>query len=525
MEKVARIYEENREKVPELAKECVTFFTSWIMSPFFSGVYPLDLSLVTYNFVFAIVSFQSSQRDRSEIATETIPGVTPLCCPNGHRIRPIGGVLAGYGCKCDGRHRPGGCLSGMTTLMRSTDGAVLYHCSECTYYLCQRCFVRALRVQNNKRAGAIVMFNFAYTWYQADLDRKPEFQKILKLINLESMTVKELVTDVYDKQVIPADTLIKALKRIVTDEEPKPRSLFSGSSNSALFGKFATHKISNLQASSKTSFQKINFGILLDERCADDVRFAVGSVGKIFGANRGILAVRSAVFDAMLFGRMLESSDDATIQIPDVEPDVFEAMLRFIYTGQLVVSAEIYPGMMYAIDKYLISDAQPLLLSALAGILTAHTAVGLLNGVRGKFEAATEKIVSFIWSKTRMWWAEFASGLDLKSWEHLLDPKQIRDEPWIFAQIVKCGVKMEKSEISNLVKKLDFRKLSVPFISKEVRASGVFSDDELFEILANRNIPDIQAVTGTMNIPFKAKVSEPDKQGRMQVFASISATV
>eukprot|EP01083_Nonionella_stella_P127653 386656_1 len=141
---------------------------------------------------------------------------------------------------------------------QSTDGAVLYHCSECTYYLCQRCFVRALRVQNNKRAGAIVMFNFAYTWYQADLDRKSEFQKILKLINLESMTVKELVTDVYDKQVIPADTLIKALKKIVTDEEPKPRSLFSGSSNSALFGKFATHKKSNLPASSKSSKKSIS---------------------------------------------------------------------------------------------------------------------------------------------------------------------------------------------------------------------------------------------------------------------------
>eukprot|EP01083_Nonionella_stella_P297646 1010638_1 len=177
--------------------------------------------------------------------------------------------------------------------------------------------------------------------------------------------------------------------------------------------------------------QKVKLGILFDERWAEDVRFSVGSAGKVFGANRGILAVRSAVFDAMLFGRMFESSAGVTVQIPDVEPDAFEAMLRFIYTGDLEVDAAIYPGLMYAIDKYLIWEGQRLLLSALAGILTAHTAVSLLNGVRGKFGAATEKIVSFIWSKNRMW-AENASGLDLKSWEHLLDSKQIRDEPWIY---------------------------------------------------------------------------------------------
>eukprot|EP01083_Nonionella_stella_P297645 1010637_1 len=231
--------------------------------------------------------------------------------------------------------------------------------------------------------------------------------------------------------------------------------------------------------------QKVKLGILFDERWAEDVRFSVGSAGKVFGANRGILAVRSAVFDAMLFGRMFESSAGVTVQIPDVEPDAFEAMLRFIYTGDLEVDAAIYPGLMYAIDKYLISDAQPLMLDALDRILSDNTAVGLLNAVRGKFESATDKIVRFIYIKSEVWWGQYASGLDFKSWEHLLDAQRSRDESMIFSRIIEQKGSLDGPEIKTLVQMLDFSKLPVPFIATTVRASGVFTDDEIFEILGN----------------------------------------
>ncbi|XP_037443745.1 BTB/POZ and MATH domain-containing protein 3-like [Triticum dicoccoides] len=62
-----------------------------------------------------------------------------------------------------------------------------------------------------------------------------------------------------------------------------------------------------------------------------DVTFEVGH--ETFAAHRCVLASRSAVFMAELFGPMKEgiAIDDA-IQIQDMEPNVFKALLNFVYT-------------------------------------------------------------------------------------------------------------------------------------------------------------------------------------------------
>ncbi|CAN6373103.1 unnamed protein product [Urochloa humidicola] len=63
-----------------------------------------------------------------------------------------------------------------------------------------------------------------------------------------------------------------------------------------------------------------------------DVKFKVG--GKKFRAHRNILAVRSSLFMAELYGKMKEKKA-ARIPIKDMEPTVFEAFLHFIYTDSL----------------------------------------------------------------------------------------------------------------------------------------------------------------------------------------------
>jgi speckle-type POZ protein len=63
-----------------------------------------------------------------------------------------------------------------------------------------------------------------------------------------------------------------------------------------------------------------------------DVTFRVG--GRAFHAHRMILAARSPVFKAMLFGPMMEK-DTRSIEVDDVEPDIFEMLLHFIYTASL----------------------------------------------------------------------------------------------------------------------------------------------------------------------------------------------
>lgn len=55
---------------------------------------------------------------------------------------------------------------------------------------------------------------------------------------------------------------------------------------------------------------------------------------KKFKAHRCILAVSCEYFDAMFKGSFKESTDEE-VEITDIEPDVFEVILQYIYTNQL----------------------------------------------------------------------------------------------------------------------------------------------------------------------------------------------
>ncbi|KAJ4767978.1 BTB/POZ/MATH-domain protein [Rhynchospora pubera] len=71
---------------------------------------------------------------------------------------------------------------------------------------------------------------------------------------------------------------------------------------------------------------------LLESKEGADVTFVVK--GESFKAHRCVLAARSSVFRAELFGCMREKWTD-TITIHDIEPPVFKSMLCFIYSDSL----------------------------------------------------------------------------------------------------------------------------------------------------------------------------------------------
>ncbi|CAL5070115.1 unnamed protein product [Urochloa decumbens] len=71
---------------------------------------------------------------------------------------------------------------------------------------------------------------------------------------------------------------------------------------------------------------------MLKDRESADVTFSVG--GQLFPAHRCVLAARSPVFRAELFGPMKEKAT-RHIKIDDMEPSIFEALLHFIYTDSL----------------------------------------------------------------------------------------------------------------------------------------------------------------------------------------------
>ncbi|CAO2184337.1 unnamed protein product [Urochloa humidicola] len=75
-----------------------------------------------------------------------------------------------------------------------------------------------------------------------------------------------------------------------------------------------------------------DLGFLLESDTGTDVSFIVK--GETVQAHRAILAARSPVFKAELFGTMSDATSPS-ITLQDIEPEVFKAMLLFVYTDEL----------------------------------------------------------------------------------------------------------------------------------------------------------------------------------------------
>ena len=79
--------------------------------------------------------------------------------------------------------------------------------------------------------------------------------------------------------------------------------------------------------------------------------------GREFPAHKNILVARSEVFAAMFQHPMKEQSTNQ-IKIEDIEPDVLQELLRFIYTGRVQVDKleTMATGLFIAADKYLLDE-------------------------------------------------------------------------------------------------------------------------------------------------------------------------
>lgn len=99
-----------------------------------------------------------------------------------------------------------------------------------------------------------------------------------------------------------------------------------------------------------------HLGEMLTSKNGADITFLVS--GEPVAAHRCVLAARSPVFMAELFGDMKEK-DSQSIEIKDMEAEVFRALLQFIYTDALPeqddddVEAETMAyGLLEAADRY-----------------------------------------------------------------------------------------------------------------------------------------------------------------------------
>ena len=128
-----------------------------------------------------------------------------------------------------------------------------------------------------------------------------------------------------------------------------------------------------------------HLGRLLDRTDgSDDVTFSVG--GETFRAHRAVLAARSPVFKAQLFGSMADATMPC-ITLHDIKPATFQILLRFIYTDELPrveesssdSSMDLYLDLLAAADMYQLDRLKVMCALKLWECVSAETVAKVLG--------------------------------------------------------------------------------------------------------------------------------------------------
>lgn len=136
----------------------------------------------------------------------------------------------------------------------------------------------------------------------------------------------------------------------------------------------------NWQASRLTVKDRLAF--IFNKEILSDVHFIVGKGAQQqrIPAHKFILSVGSAVFDAMFNGAMATTSDE--IELPDVEPAAFLALLRFLYSDEVQIGPETVMMTLYTAKKYAVPALEKACVDFLKSNLSSDNAFMLLTQAR-----------------------------------------------------------------------------------------------------------------------------------------------
>ncbi|XP_051893481.1 BTB/POZ domain-containing protein 2-like isoform X2 [Pristis pectinata] len=166
-----------------------------------------------------------------------------------------------------------------------------------------------------------------------------------------------------------------------TGSSPPPSMLGAGPGGAAAAAAAAVviyrEPMYNWQATKTTV--KERFAFLFNNEILSDVHFLVGKgMGtQRIPAHRFVLAVGSAVFDAMFNGGMATTSTE--IELPDVEPAAFLALLKFLYSDEVQIGPETVMTTLYTAKKYAVPALEAHCVEFLKKNLRADNAFMLLT--------------------------------------------------------------------------------------------------------------------------------------------------
>jgi speckle-type POZ protein len=166
------------------------------------------------------------------------------------------------------------------------------------------------------------------------------------------------------QQMVSSDPTISYVEFNLSKEEIIQSDCQQSDGSLTFYFKILTHHVKiapvspvdpsslNIDCSSELMTHLVN---LFDDMQFSDVNFNIG--GREFPAHKVILSARSQYFAAMFQHPMKENSTNQ-VKIDDIEPEVFDQLLHFIYTGRVPLDKleTMAAGLFIAADKYLMDE-------------------------------------------------------------------------------------------------------------------------------------------------------------------------
>ncbi|XP_057321798.1 speckle-type POZ protein-like [Microplitis mediator] len=158
---------------------------------------------------------------------------------------------------------------------------------------------------------------------------------------------------------------------------------------------------------------------LYNSKIGSDVVVEVGD--KEFPAHKIILIARSPVLAAMFSHEMIEKKDNR-LTIIDIDPEIFEKVLEYIYTDKVVDLDDDANDLLEAADKYQLETLKQMCQNSLSKSLTAENSIYLMtlaerHNAKELLEYVSEFMVvnaeEIIETKNFKEWEKSKSSLDL----------------------------------------------------------------------------------------------------------------
>ncbi|CAH0391223.1 unnamed protein product [Bemisia tabaci] len=274
-----------------------------------------------------------------------------------------------------------------------------------------------------------------------------------------------------------------------------------------------------------------------------------GRKKKRIPAIRSILSLGSSVFAVMLSERW--SSDESEIAVPDVEPDAFYELLRFIYCEKVALTKLIVWPLFYAADKY---DVQALKLKCITFLKTSLTPsnlcyylfkarlLGATDVMNLCFERLSTAATNAIFHCPRDDEVNFCfHDLDIETICCILERNKLEvEEVDLFKSILgwaklECRRKNLRTNVKNMRRLLEpvlplirFRLMSLSEFTEVVSNSGILSIEEELSILTyliSRPRPENLRPIPRFQKSIKILICDEKSRGNYNVQVNCSDTV